>query len=88
VFDAWMKTHEDIFSWVKPKFGVIALVKHRLKISSSEFSERVFREKRITVAPCDTLFTNFKNYLRISYCQPPEVLKEALSKVDEVINAL
>jgi len=88
VFDAWMKTHEDIFSWVKPKFGVIALVKHRLKISSSEFSERVFREKKITVAPCDTLFTNLKDYLRISYCQPPEVLKEALSKVDEVINAL
>ena len=88
VFDEWMKTHEDIFSWVKPKFGVIALVKHRLKISSSEFSERVFREKKVAVVPCDMLFTNLKNYLRISYCQPPELLKEALSKVDDVINTL
>lgn len=88
VFDEWMRTHEDIFSWIKPKFGVIALVKHKLKISSSEFAERVFREKKVAIVPCDVTFPNLKNYLRICYCQPPKVLKEALNKIDEVINTL
>jgi len=88
VFDEWMGTHKDVFSWIKPKFGVIALVKHKLKISSSEFAERVFREKKVAIVPCDVAFTNLKNYLRICYCHPPKVLREALNKIDEVINTI
>jgi len=88
VFNEWMEKHSDIFSWIKPEFGVIALVKHRLKLSSSEFAEKVFREKKIAIVPCDTAFTNLKNYLRISYCHKPETLKEALDRIDEVIYSL
>lgn len=85
IFNQWMETQKDIFSWIKPKFGVIALVKHKLEMSSSEFAERVFREKKIAIVPCDIAFPSLKNYLRISYCHPPEILKEALDKISEVI---
>ena len=88
VFDDWMRTHENVLSWVKPKFGVIALVKHRLGISSTEFSERVYNEKKIAIVPCDTAFTNLNDYLRISYCHPPPKLTEALNKVSEVIQSV
>lgn len=88
IFDEWMETHKDVFSWIKPKFGVIALVKHKLKISSREFAERVFKEKKVAIVPCDVAFTNLKNYIRISYCQPSQVLREALNKIGEVINTL
>lgn len=84
-FEDWMHTHKNVFSWNKPKFGVIALVKHRLGISSSEFADRVFKEKRIALVPCDTAFTNLNDYLRISYCHPPKKLTEALSRVGDVV---
>jgi aspartate/methionine/tyrosine aminotransferase len=87
VFDDWMETHKQVLSWVKPKFGVIALVKHRLGISSSEFTERVYREKKVAMVPCDIAFTTLDDYLRISYCHPPRILTEALNKVGDVIKS-
>jgi aspartate/methionine/tyrosine aminotransferase len=88
IFDRWMDSHNDIFSWVKPRFGVIALVKHYFDISSSEFAERVFKEKKVAIVPCDIAFTNLEDYLRICYCHSPEPLQEALEKLDEVINSI
>jgi aspartate/methionine/tyrosine aminotransferase len=82
-----METHKQVLSWVKPKFGVIALVKHRLGISSSEFTERVYREKKVAMVPCDIAFTTLDDYLRISYCHPPRILTEALNKVGDVIKS-
>jgi len=85
VFEDWIHTHEDVFSWNKPKFGVIALLKHRLGISSSKFADRVFEEKKIALVPCDEAFTNLNDYLRISYCHPPKKLTEALDNVGDVV---
>jgi aspartate/methionine/tyrosine aminotransferase len=88
VFDRWMDSHKDIFTWVKPKFGVIALVKHNFDISSSEFTERVFKEKKVAIVPCDIAFTNLEDYLRICYCHSPKPLQKALEKIDEVIDSM
>jgi len=88
VFDDWIRNHEDVFSWIKPEFGVIALVKQRLGISSSEFAERVYKEKKVAIVPCDTAFTTLNDYLRISYCHPPRTLAEGLNKISDVIKSL
>src|SRR2546425_7007840 len=74
VYDRWMKGHKDVFSYLPPKFGVITLVKHRLGVSSNQFAERLRKEKRVAVIPCDTCFPDLKDsahYLRVCYCQPP-----------------
>ena len=83
VFDQWMGTHNDIFSWVKPKMGVIALVKHSLPKSSMEITDELFREKSVAVVPGDVF--NLKNYLRICYGLPIPRLKEALAHTDDYI---
>lgn len=88
VFDEWMNKHEGLLSWIKPDFGVIALVKHILKVTSSQFAEKLLKEKRIAIVPCDIAFPPLKNYLRISYCKPSKELKDALNKIDEVINEI
>jgi len=87
VFEHWMETHKEVFSWIRPRFGVIALVKQTLGISSSDFAERVYRGKKVALVPCDTVFPDLTDYLRISYCHPPKKLAEALGRVsDEVTN--
>ncbi len=91
VYDRWMKGHRDVFSYLPPKFGVITLVKQTLGIPSSQFAERLRKEKRVAVIPCDTCFPEMKDsahYLRVCYCQPPEILQEALGRVDELLQDL
>jgi aspartate/methionine/tyrosine aminotransferase len=88
VFDNWMSENSDFLSYVKPKFGVIALVKHRLNTTSSEFCTKLHDEKKIAVVPCDECFPDIrdgKHYLRMSYCHPPTLLRDALEKVSQTM---
>jgi aspartate/methionine/tyrosine aminotransferase len=88
VFDKWMSENSDFLSYVKPKFGVIALVKHRLNTTSSEFCAKLHDEKKIAVVPCDECFPDIrdgKHYLRMSYCHPPALLRDALEKVSQIM---
>ncbi len=88
VFDRWMRQNEGIVSYNKPKFGVIALVRHELEIPSNEFCRKLLEEKKIAVIPCDDCFPDLKNgdrYLRMCYCHPPAIVEEALANVSEVM---
>jgi len=80
-----------VFSWIPPKFGVISLIKHNLPVSSNEFCMRLLKEKSVGVVPADTCFPKIKNadrYMRLSYCHPPAIMRDALSRIDEVIDEL
>jgi aspartate/methionine/tyrosine aminotransferase len=91
VYDDWIRTHEDVFSYIPPEFGVITLVKHNLPISSDEFASKLRSQKKVAVIPCDTCFPDIEDsahYLRICYCHPPSLLKEAFGRIDELIEEL
>ncbi len=84
-----MRQNSDNLSYVKPSFGVIALVRHNLEISSSEFCRRLLEEKKIAVIPCDECFPDLRDgdrYLRMSYCHPPAIMEETLRNVAEALN--
>jgi aspartate/methionine/tyrosine aminotransferase len=78
-----MGGHKEDFGWIKPKFGVIAFLKNKLKISSDDFAKKVYQNKAI-IAP-GRLF-GFNDYVRVSYCQPPDKLREALKRIDKTID--
>lgn len=87
-YSNWMDNHQGVLSWIPPKFGVITLIKHNLPVSSDEFCMRLLKEKSVAVVPADTCFPKIRNadrYMRLSYCHPPDILQDALSKIDEVI---
>jgi len=89
VFNRWMQENSGTLSYIKPSFGVIALVKHNLPMTSSEFCRRLLEEKNIAVVPCDECFPDLKDgehYLRMSYCHSPPVMEEALRRVSEMLN--
>ena len=90
-YSKWMSNHKGVFSWIPPKFGVISLIKHNLPVSSNEFCMRLLKEKSVGVVPADTCFPKIKNadrYMRLSYCHPPAIMRDALSRIDEVIDEL
>jgi len=82
-FSKWMDTHRDIFSWVKPQMGVIALVKHNLPKSSPEIADALFQEKSVAVVPGE-VFKLDKSF-RICYGLPVPRLKEALALTDDYL---
>ena len=86
VFDQWMNTHKGIFSWVKPKMGVIALVKHSLPKSSLDLTDELFKEKSVAIVPGEVF--NLQNHLRICYGLPVSRLKEALAYTDDYLEKL
>jgi aspartate/methionine/tyrosine aminotransferase len=83
VFEKWMETHTDIFSWVKPQMGVIALVKHTLPRASPEITDDLFKEKSVGVVPGEVF--GLKKHLRICYGLPLPRLREALALFDELL---
>jgi len=80
-FSQWMDKHHDTFSWVKPKMGVIALVKHTLPMDSVQIADALFKEKSIAIVPGEVF--NLKKHLRICYDLPVPKLREALALMDD-----
>jgi aspartate/methionine/tyrosine aminotransferase len=83
IFSEWMDTHRDIFSWVKPKMGVIALVKHNLPKPSPEIADDLFKEKSVAIVPGEVF--NLNKFFRICYGLPAPKLKEALASTDDYL---
>ena len=82
-FDHWMDTHRDVFSWIKPKMGVIALVKHTLPMESGQVADALFKEKSVAIVPGDVF--NLRKHFRICYGLPVPKLNEALGLMDEFL---
>lgn len=82
-FSKWMDEHRGAFSWIKPKMGVIALVKHTLPMESPQITDDLFKEKSVAIVPGEVF--NLKKHFRITYGLPVPKLKEALALVDDFL---
>lgn len=52
---------------------------------SEKYASSLLEKHSVAVTP-GTAFGNYRNYLRISLCQPEEQLKEAFGKMEETLN--
>jgi aspartate/methionine/tyrosine aminotransferase len=86
VLKAWMEEHEGTFSLTPPGAAAIAFVRYHLAINSSEFAERLRREKSVLLVPGDHF--GLDNYLRISFGLPHDYLTTALDRIHELIMEL
>lgn len=82
-FSKWMDSHKDFLSWVKPRMGVIALVKHTLPKPSQEITDELFREKSVAIVPGEVF--NLEKFFRICYGLPVPRLVEALAHTDDFL---
>ena len=84
--EEWLRTHEDIFEWVPPRAGAIALVRYRLPLGSSALVDRVRREQSVLLVPGDMMGAG--RSLRFGFGYDIARTLEGLRKVDATLRAL
>jgi aspartate/methionine/tyrosine aminotransferase len=83
VLQEWMDGHADTFSVRPPDAAAIAFVRYHLDINSSEFTERLRKEKSVLIVPGDHF--GMDHFLRISFGLPHDYLVSALDRIHELI---
>ena len=86
ILDAWLESHEGVFSVVPPQAAAIAYVRYHLDINSTELVMRLMEEKSVYIVPGDHF--GMDHCLRISHGLPEEYLRAGLDRIGELIEEL
>ena len=81
--EAWLRSHDDIFTWSRPDAGAIAYARYDLPISSSKLAERVREDRSVLLVP-GSMF-GLKKGLRFGFGYDIEHTLKGLALVDEVL---
>ena len=81
ILDAWLTSHQEIFEWIQPAAGAIALVKYHLNIASLDLVTQLRKRKSVLIVPGSHFL--MENYLRIGFGCQSDDLKKALDRVSE-----
>ena len=83
ILKEWMDSHEDTFSMTPPQAAAIAFIRYKLDINSTEFTDRLMKEKSVLIVPGDHF--GMDNFVRISFGLPQEYLTSALDRINELV---
>ncbi len=86
ILQAWMEGHQDIFALHPPDAAAIAFVRYNIEINSTQFVDRLRREKSVLIVPGDHF--GLDHFFRISFGLPPETLLPALDRIRELVTEL
>jgi aspartate/methionine/tyrosine aminotransferase len=86
VLQRWGESHGETISMIPPQAAAIAFVKYHLDVNSSEFTDRLRREKSVLIVPGDHF--GMDGFVRISFGLPHEYLSGALGRINELIAEL
>ncbi len=86
ILDGWLEGHEGLFTLVPPQAAAIAFVRYHMDINSTEFVNRLMREKSALVVPGDHF--GLDHSLRISYGLSPDYLTAGLDRIHDLIAEL
>jgi hypothetical protein len=81
--EAWLRTHDDVFTWDRPDAGAIAYAKYDLPIKSFALAERIRTERSVLLVPGDMF--GLKKGLRFGFGYDIEHTLKGLSLADEVL---
>ncbi|MFX0083368.1 MAG: aminotransferase class I/II-fold pyridoxal phosphate-dependent enzyme [Candidatus Hodarchaeota archaeon] len=83
ILQNWMDSHENTFTVVPPQAAAIAFVRYHLNINSTEFAERLRKEKNVFIVPGDHF--GMDKFFRISFGLPPDYLTSGLNRIHDLI---
>ena len=83
ILQKWMNSHEKTFTVVPPQAAAIAFVRYHLNINSTEFAERLRKEKSVFIVPGDHF--GMDKFFRISFGLPQDYLTPALNRIHDLI---
>jgi aspartate/methionine/tyrosine aminotransferase len=83
ILEAWLNQHPGTFSLRPPDAAAIAFIRYHLEINSSEFAERLRREKSVLLIPGDHF--GMDHFVRVSFGLPEGYLVPALERIQALI---
>jgi aspartate/methionine/tyrosine aminotransferase len=83
ILQAWMDSHPGVFSLTPPDASAIAFVRYHLDVNSSEFAERLRRDKSVLIVPGDHF--GLDRHLRIAFGLPEAYLLAGLDRMHELL---
>jgi len=86
VLERWLADRAGQFDFIPPRAGAICFARYSFKINSTEFVERLIREKSVLLVPGDHFETD--GYLRFGYGPEKGYLLRALGRVDETLKKI
>jgi hypothetical protein len=84
--ERWIKTHDDIFHYIPPRAGAIALLRYDLPISSVALFDRLRLEQSVLVTP--GAHFGIGRYIRIGYGDDADHLEAGLLRIDATLAGL
>lgn len=84
--EAWIRGHGDLFDYIPPLAGAIALIRYRLPIGSVALFDRLRREKSVLITP--GAHFGIGKYIRIGYGYDVGRTLAGLARVDELLAEL
>jgi len=84
--ESWIRTHDDIFSYLPPRAGAIATIGYNLPIGSVALFDRLRLERSVLVTP--GAHFGIGRYIRIGYGYDVEYLLNGLARIDETLDEL
>ena len=84
--EGWIRTHDDILSYVRPVAGAITLVRYHLPISSAALFEKLRLERSVLIMP--GAHFGIGKYLRIGYGYDLDYTLRGLARVDLTLEEL
>ena len=82
----WIAEHADVFSWMAPRGGLLALLQYNLDIPSLELANKLAEEYSVMLAPGSAF--GFEHHLRLGIGQEPSVFAEGLERVGACVAKL
>ncbi|MGZ5487899.1 MAG: aminotransferase class I/II-fold pyridoxal phosphate-dependent enzyme [Candidatus Aminicenantales bacterium] len=86
VLETWLKDHGGLFSFRPTQAGAIGFARYGFEGNSTEFVERLIREKSVLVVPGDHFETD--GYLRFGFGSERGYLLRALGRIDEILKKI
>ena len=83
LFQNWLNTHPDLFSFVPPKAGGMAFVGYKMDINSTKFANLLRTEQSVLIVPGDCY--GMDGYLRFGIGSPSDYLSTGLNLISQGI---
>ena len=83
IFSEWVRGCGGVFSLVPPQASAVAFVKYNIDVNSTEFVEKLVREKRVFIVPGDNF--GLDRFFRISFGLPREYLSQGLNRIQSLM---
>lgn len=84
--EAWIHSHDDIFSYIPPMAGAITFFRYKLPISSAALFDRLRKEHSVLITPGDHF--GLGRYIRVGYGYDVDYTLRGLARVDLLLEEL